>query len=83
MTKIRALGHLVVGFDCYRTSQGCPRCYFKLEQVSGTHRRIKKCPVCGVFFHRDTAAAQLIASLTQGLFEVKSKPDQFVRSAIL
>ena len=53
--------------------------FYKLETVQNTHMRVKKCPKCNIHFHRDLAAAQLIATLTKRLFNGEALPEQFVR----
>jgi len=76
--KLRALGHLVVGMNCYRTSQGCPVCFGKMKLVPHHHYRVKECSNCKKFFHRDIASGLLMARLAKKLVANEPYPEQFI-----
>lgn len=77
--KLRSLGHLVVGIDSYRTSQGCPVCFGRMEMKEDCHMRIKYCRNCKVTFHRDSAAALLMARLAKKNYYGDVLPEGLVR----
>ena len=76
---MRALGHLVVGIDAYRTSQGCPICLGQLADVPDHHYRVKHCGNCHVHFHRDSCSGQLMARLAKMHWNGQAIPNGLVR----
>jgi transposase len=73
------LGHLVVGFDNYRTSKGCQICFSLLDTHDDKRDRVKECTGCGVVFPRDPCSGQLIARLAEMEFNGEESPSQFLK----
>lgn len=56
--KAESAGRQLIGVDCKRTSQMCPRCQTVRKKTLS--QRKHECSECGLVLHRDTAAAQVI-----------------------
>ena len=70
----RGLGIQVVSLDEYNTSQKCPCCLGQLQQPK---MRIKVCPSCSKFFHRDVAAGHCMAVIAWSMIQGYGRPAQF------
>jgi hypothetical protein len=70
----RGLGLRVVSIEEPFTSQKCPRCLGQMEQRT---MRIKYCPSCSKYYHRDVAAGECMALIAWSIIEGRGRPPQF------
>lgn len=56
--KLRCLGYIVVFQNEDRTSQSCPNCKVQTELTGKKGFRVKYCPQCHRYYHRDVMAAE-------------------------
>jgi hypothetical protein len=71
----RGRGVAVVSIEEDFTSQKCPRCFGQLETLG---IRIKFCPKCLKWLHRDLAAAQCMSLITYSHLLGYGRPGQFI-----
>lgn len=84
-----ARGIDVVRVDEYCTSQICPQCLLKGKKVTteylkrvinnSTVYRVKRCPDCGKYYHRDGMAAHNQALILETMIKHKQRPEPFIR----
>ncbi|KAI3662223.1 hypothetical protein MP638_002209 [Amoeboaphelidium occidentale] len=70
--KLRSLGYTVVCVEEYLTSQMCPRCFNRTEQLK---MRVKYCRHCHVFYHRDVMAGENMARVLRDEVTGKGRPE--------
>jgi hypothetical protein len=70
--KLRSLGYTVVRVDEFLTSQMCPICFNRTEQLK---MRVKYCRHCRVFFHGDVMTGENMATVLRDEVTGREKPE--------
>ncbi len=70
----RGMNINVVSLDEYLTSQKCASCFGQLDQVN---MRVKFCPECNKFLHRDVSAGECMAVIARSMILGYGRPWQF------
>jgi hypothetical protein len=70
--KLRSLGYTVVRVEEFLTSQMCPRCFSRTEQLK---MRVKYCRHFHFFYHRDFMAGENIARVLRDEVTGKGRPE--------